>query len=66
MRLSTCPAVALAAALVAAAGCGGGGPKFVPVSGVVKVDGKPYPNAVVSLPAGRREGEPDPGRGSSA
>jgi hypothetical protein len=57
---------ALAAAVVAAAGCGGDGPKYVPVSGVVKVDGQPYPNAVVSFqPVGGRE-NPNPGRGSSA
>lgn len=57
---------ALAAALVAAAGCGGDGPKYVPVSGVVKVDGQPYANAVVSFqPVGGKENA-TPGRGSSA
>jgi hypothetical protein len=37
-----------------------------PVSGVVKLDGQPYPNAVVSFqPIGTAE-NPEPGRGSSA
>lgn len=45
-------------------GCGG--PKFVPVSGVIKVDGQPYGNAVISFqPIGSPE-NPDPGRGSTA
>lgn len=60
------PPFALAAALVAAAGCGGDGPKYVPVSGVVKVDGQPYKGAVVSFqPVGGKENA-SPGRGSSA
>lgn len=51
-----------AAALIA--GCGGG-PKVVPVSGVVTVDGKPYKDAVVSFqPVGTKE-NPNPGRGSA-
>jgi hypothetical protein len=59
------PAFALAAALVAAAGCGGDGPKYVPVSGFVKVDGQPYKGAVVSFqPVGGKENA-NPGRGSS-
>ncbi|QDU22758.1 carboxypeptidase regulatory-like domain-containing protein [Urbifossiella limnaea] len=54
------------AALLAAAGCGGDGPKLAPVSGFVKVDDQPYPNAVVSFqPVGTKE-NPSPGRGSSA
>jgi hypothetical protein len=51
--------------LAAVAGCSGG-PAIAPVSGVVKLDGKPYPDAVVSFqPIGTPE-EPNPGRGSSA
>jgi hypothetical protein len=52
--------------LSGAAGCGGSGPKYVPVSGVVTLNGKPYPNAMVSFqPVGTAE-NPNPGRGSSA
>src|SRR5437773_4075322 len=51
-----------AAGLVA--GCGGDGPKLTPVSGVVKVDGKPYPNAMVSFqPTGGKD-PMNPGKGS--
>jgi hypothetical protein len=59
--------VVVAACLLsfALAGCSGG-PKFVPVSGVVKVNGQPYPHAVVTFqPIGTSE-NPNPGRGSSA
>jgi hypothetical protein len=50
--------------LAAVAGCSSGG--LVPVSGVVKLNGKPYPNAVVSFqPIGSAD-NPNPGRGSSA
>jgi hypothetical protein len=53
------------ALVLAASGCGGG-PKYVPVSGVVMLDGKPYGKAVVSFqPIGTTE-NPTPGRGSSA
>lgn len=53
------------ALLLSASGCGGGG-KYVPVSGVVLVDGEPYTKAVVSFqPLGTAE-NPTPGRGSSA
>lgn len=59
------PPFALAAALVAAAGCGGDGPKYVSVSGFVKVDGQPYKGAVVSFqPVGGKDSA-NPGRGSS-
>ena len=48
-----------------ALGCGGG-PEFVPVSGVVTLNGKPYGKAAVSFqPIGTTE-NPNPGRGSSA
>lgn len=41
-------------------------PKFVPVSGIVTLDGKPYALGVVSFqPTGAKE-NPNPGRGSSA
>ena len=54
-----------AGALLAVVGCSGG-EKYVPVSGVVKLDGVPYPNAVVTFqPIGTKE-NPTPGRGSSA
>jgi hypothetical protein len=55
----------VAALFLAAGGCGGG-PKYVPVSGVVLVDGQPYTKAVVSFqPIGTAD-NPNPGRGSSA
>jgi len=57
------PALALAGLLVATTGCGG--PKSVPVSGVVTVDGKPYKRAVVSFQPLAGPGNPAPGRGSS-
>jgi hypothetical protein len=57
------PAVGLL--LAGLAGCGDG-PKYVPVSGVVTLNGKPYPHAAVTLqPMGTKE-NPNPGRGSSA
>jgi predicted small lipoprotein YifL len=57
--------LALVIALAAAAGCGGG-PKYVPVSGVVTVDGQPYKNAVVSFqPVAAKDGVAA-GRGSGA
>ncbi len=46
-------------------GCGSGG-RYVPVSGVVTLNGKPYDKAAVSFqPIGTQE-NPNPGRGSSA
>jgi hypothetical protein len=52
------------ACVLMAAGCGQS--KYVPVSGVVMVNGEPYPHAVVSFqPIGSPE-NPTPGRGSSA
>lgn len=51
--------------LAALVGCSGG-PALAPVSGVVTLDGKPYPKAVISFqPIGTPE-NPNPGRGSSA
>jgi hypothetical protein len=47
------------------AGCGGG-PRYVPVSGVVTLNGKPYKGAIVKFqPVGTRD-NPNPGRGSYA
>ena len=57
--------IPVAALLAAAAGCGDG-PKYVPVSGVIKVDGKPYKNAVVSFQPVGTPDNPAPGQGSSA
>ena len=51
--------------LAAVVGCSGG-PKFAPVSGVVKLDGKPYAKAVVSFQPIGTDDNPNPGRGSSA
>jgi len=56
---------AAATLLLGFAGCGGG-PKFAPVSGIVTVDQKPYPNAIVSFQPLGTQKNPDPGRGSSA
>jgi hypothetical protein len=55
----------VAAALASAVGCSGG-PKYVPVSGVVTLDGKPYDKAAVSFQPIGTEGNAYPGRGSSA
>jgi hypothetical protein len=57
--------LAAGALLAALAGCSGG-PAYAPVSGVVKLNGKPYGKAVVSFqPVGTAD-NPNPGRGSSA
>jgi hypothetical protein len=57
--------LAAAGLLAAMLGCSGG-PKYVPVSGVVKLDGVPYPHAVVSFQPMSTPDNPNPGRGSSA
>src|SRR3954453_660077 len=50
----------LAAAFLAVVGCGGGGPKIVPVSGIVLIDGQPLTYGHVQvIPTGWR---PAPGR----
>ncbi len=54
---------ALVAGLVGLAGCGGG-PRLVPVSGVVTLDGKPYKNAVVSFQPVATKDNDAPGRQS--
>jgi hypothetical protein len=56
----------LGLALLAVGGCSGGGRKLVPVSGVVKVNGEPAANLVVSFQPVGGENEENPGRGSSA
>src|SRR5688500_10797777 len=57
--------IAAVGLLAAVAGCSGND-NYAPVSGVVKINGKPYPNAVVSFqPIGTKENA-NPGRGSSA
>ena len=57
--------VAAGGLLAAVVGCSGG-PEYASVSGVVMLDGKPYPKAVVSFQPVATEGNPNPGRGSSA
>jgi hypothetical protein len=52
-------------ALLMLAGCSGGR-KIVPVSGMVRVNGQPYPNAIVSFQPVGTDGDQNPGRGSSA
>ena len=61
-RLRFLAAIALIAAVV---GCSDGG-RFAPVSGVVKLDGKPYSKAAVSFQPIGDKNNPNPGRGSSA
>ena len=58
-------AVLAAVTLLTAAGCSKRSAKIVPVSGVVKLNGKPYPNAVVSFQPIGDDDNPNPGRGSS-
>jgi hypothetical protein len=63
MRRTLCVA-GFCVAVALASGCGGDGPKYVPVSGVVTLDGKPYPNAFVSFQPKSSKENPEPGRGS--
>jgi hypothetical protein len=51
--------------LLSLPGCGTG-PKLVPVSGVITLDGKPYGEAVISFQPVGTDKNPNPGRGSSA
>ena len=63
-RVRFLPALVLGAGLVFVLGCGDG-PKYVPVSGTVKLNGKPYPNAAVFFqPVGGKDNQ-NPGRGSA-
>jgi hypothetical protein len=56
----------LAGALVAsAAGCGGSGPAYAPVSGVVTLNGQPYGEAVVVFLPKATSDNPNPGRSSA-
>lgn len=60
-------AAGIAVALLAlAAGCGGGGRKIVPVSGVVTFNGQPAKNVIVTFQPLAASKDDDPGRGSSA
>ena len=52
-------------AVAVLAGCSSGGRKIVPVSGVVKLNGQPYPNAIVSFQPIAADADDNPGRGSS-
>jgi|SRR5436190_1318897 len=53
-------------ALVAAiSGCGGSGPKYAPVSGVLTLDGKPYNDGVVVFLPKATSTNPNPGRSSA-
>jgi hypothetical protein len=63
MRLWCCAAAALAASAVV--GCGGGGPKYVPASGTLTLDGKPYNDGVVVFLPKATPGNPNPGRSSA-
>jgi hypothetical protein len=55
----------VAACFALIAGCDKG-PKFVPVSGVISLDGKPYGQAAISFQPIGTPDNPNPGRGSSA
>jgi hypothetical protein len=46
------------------AGCSDGGRKIVPVSGTVRLNGEPYPNAIVTFQPLGENLEDNPGRGS--
>ena len=56
------PWTELSPAAVSAGGCGG--PTILPVSGTVRLDGKPYQKAVVSFQPIGDKGNPNSGRGS--
>lgn len=58
---------AIAAVVLATiVGCGGSGPKYVKVTGVVTLDGKPYKNALVSFQPIAEPGKLNAGVGSGA
>lgn len=66
MTKGICFRLSTSIALLAAFGCGSDSPRFARVSGVVMLDGVPYPNAVVNFqPVGDKD-NPNPGRGSGA
>jgi predicted small lipoprotein YifL len=57
----------LCAALIAGglSGCGNSGPRYVPVSGVVTLDGKPFGDGVVVFHPKSTSTNPNPGRTSA-
>src|SRR4051812_24784983 len=59
------PAAALGLMLGAVVGCGGEGSKYVPVSGVVTINGKPHAKAIVVFQPEGGAGNVAPGRRSS-
>jgi len=63
-RVRVLVAVALGLLLGVTVGCGEKS-RYVPVSGVVKLNGKPYPNAAVIFQPVGSKNDPNPGRGSS-
>jgi len=60
-----CLWVVAGALAMSAAGCDVSGPKYVPVSGVVTVDGKPYDKAVVAFLPKSSAANPNPGHSSA-
>jgi hypothetical protein len=58
--------MALLPFVLLAAGCGGDGIKFAPVTGKVTMNGKPLPNAYVNFQPMGTQDNPNPGRGSYA
>ena len=56
--------VVAAVGVMLAAGCGGGDSRYVPVSGVVTLNGKAYAGAVVTFQPEGGKGNNNPGRGS--
>jgi hypothetical protein len=66
MRLLTVVFLATAALwIVGPAGCGSG-PRYVPVSGTLKLNGEPYKDAVVTFQPMATGNNVNPGRGSSS
>jgi hypothetical protein len=65
MRIARLIPVVAAGVLLAGPGCGGDRPKYVKVSGIVKLDGKPYKNALVSFQPLGTPDNPNPGHGSA-
>lgn len=57
--------LSLCALVAASGGCGGSGPKYAPVSGVLTLDGKPYGDGVVVFLPKATAGNPNPGRSSA-
>jgi hypothetical protein len=66
LRTSACFAsLSLSFLFLAAPGCGSG-PRYVPVSGTVRLNGEPYKDAVVTFQPMATATNSNPGRGSSA